>query len=281
MTHPAGRFHRCTWRWPSPVLAGSTRSRSVRWRFHTCRPVYRGVGQDRRGRAQRPRRPGAVRVALGVRRRRAPNPRVVEGPGDPRHRMAGEPLGEHPRHDRRRVRAGFQPVRPPPPGGVGLGRVRPGIGEPVPIRRAAAEVAALPAGLGRHRGADPDPGPGNLPLGLIAPAPASPPHDPRPRSRPGRPPPASTTARRNAPTTVPSKRTGRRRRPAHTPRSQRRPTRDPGSATAAAKTAARGRRAHASVRLCPMSKKEATIGPCPATSAAACACCRASAVTGS
>ena len=39
ITHPAGRFHRCTWRWPSPVLAGSTRSRSVRCRFHTCRPV--------------------------------------------------------------------------------------------------------------------------------------------------------------------------------------------------------------------------------------------------
>ena len=30
MTHPAGRFHRCTGLWPSPVFAGSTRSESVR-----------------------------------------------------------------------------------------------------------------------------------------------------------------------------------------------------------------------------------------------------------
>ena len=43
ITHPSGRFHRCTCLCPSPVLAGSTRSKSVRCRFHTCRPVYRGL----------------------------------------------------------------------------------------------------------------------------------------------------------------------------------------------------------------------------------------------
>jgi hypothetical protein len=44
--------------------------------------------------------------------------------------------------------------------------VRPGVSQPVPVRRAAAQVPALLAGLGRHRGADPDPGPGDLPPGL-------------------------------------------------------------------------------------------------------------------
>jgi hypothetical protein len=41
MTHPSGRFHRWTLLWPRVTLAGSTRSLSVRCRFHTCRPVYR------------------------------------------------------------------------------------------------------------------------------------------------------------------------------------------------------------------------------------------------
>ena len=45
MTQPSGRFHRCTRRWPNPVLAGSIRSQSVRCRFHTCRPVYRGFAR--------------------------------------------------------------------------------------------------------------------------------------------------------------------------------------------------------------------------------------------
>ena len=47
-----------------------------------------------------------------------------------------------------------------------LVRVRPGVGQPVPVRRPAAQVTPLLAGLGRHRGPDPDPGPGDLPLGL-------------------------------------------------------------------------------------------------------------------
>ena len=45
MTQPSGRFHRCTCLCPSPVLAGSTRSKSVRCRFHTSRPVYRGFAR--------------------------------------------------------------------------------------------------------------------------------------------------------------------------------------------------------------------------------------------
>ena len=54
MTQPSGRFHRWTCLCPSPVLAGSARTASDGCRFHTCRPVYRGVGQDRRDRPQRP-----------------------------------------------------------------------------------------------------------------------------------------------------------------------------------------------------------------------------------
>lgn len=49
---------------------------------------------------------------------------------------------------------------------MGLVRVGAGVGQPVPVRWPTAEVAALLAGLGGHRGADPDPGPGYLPLGL-------------------------------------------------------------------------------------------------------------------
>jgi len=43
MTHPSGRFHRCRLLCPRLTSAGSVRSRSVRCRFHTCRPVYRGL----------------------------------------------------------------------------------------------------------------------------------------------------------------------------------------------------------------------------------------------
>ncbi len=45
MTQPSGRFHRCTCLCPSPVSAGSARSKSVRCRFRTCRPVYRGFAR--------------------------------------------------------------------------------------------------------------------------------------------------------------------------------------------------------------------------------------------
>ena len=45
MTHPSGRFHRCTDLCPRVTLAGSASSVSVRFRFHTCRPVYRGFSR--------------------------------------------------------------------------------------------------------------------------------------------------------------------------------------------------------------------------------------------
>jgi len=43
MTHPSGRFQRCTLVCPRLVLAGSASSESVRCRFQTWRPVYRGL----------------------------------------------------------------------------------------------------------------------------------------------------------------------------------------------------------------------------------------------
>jgi hypothetical protein len=79
--------------------------------------------------------------------------------------MPGQPLGEHPGDDRRGGRVRLKTMRPSPPRSVRLVRVRPRITEPVPVRRAAAQVTALLPGLGGHRGADPDPRPGDLPLG--------------------------------------------------------------------------------------------------------------------
>ena len=73
---------------------------------------------------------------------------------------------EDPRHLRRRLGIGLQPARPPAPRRMGPVRMRAGVGEPVPVGRPAAEVAALFSGLRGHRGADPDPGAGDLPLGL-------------------------------------------------------------------------------------------------------------------
>jgi hypothetical protein len=52
-----------------------------------------------------------------------------------------------------RLRIGVQAVRTPAAGSVGLVRVRAGLNQPVPVRRAATQVPALP-GLGggpRHR----------------------------------------------------------------------------------------------------------------------------------
>jgi hypothetical protein len=106
-----------------------------------------------------------MRVPSGVRGRRARDSGVVQGAGDPRGAVAGQPLGEHPPHYRRGGRVGFQPVCPASPRRVRLVRMRPRIREPVPVRRPAAQVAALLPGLRGHRGPDPDPGAGDLPLG--------------------------------------------------------------------------------------------------------------------
>jgi len=70
MTHPSGRFQRCTCRWPSVVLAGSIRSRSGRLAVPDLPAGVAGIGQDRH-RGQRPGPAAAMRVALGVERRRA------------------------------------------------------------------------------------------------------------------------------------------------------------------------------------------------------------------
>ena len=144
---------------------------------------------------------------------------------------------------------------------VHLVRVRPGVSQPVPVRRTAAQVPALLPGLGRHRGADPDAGPGDLPLGRQPQHESSSAHHARTRSRPGRRPPASTAGPRNARTAAPSPRTGCRRTPAHTPRSRSRPSPGPDRPAAATSAAACGRRPHATVRLCPASKNSATITP--------------------
>ena len=48
MTQPSGWFHRCTCLCPSVVFAGSIRTACDGCRFHTCRPVYRGLAAARR-----------------------------------------------------------------------------------------------------------------------------------------------------------------------------------------------------------------------------------------
>ena len=164
MTQPSGRFHRCTCLCPRLVLAGSARSKSVRCRFHTCRPVSGGWPGWRRRCAVSTLRPygaGCGRVGCGRTRHLG----VVEGAGDPRRAVPGQPLGEHPLHDVCCFRVWLKPVRAPPPRGVRLVRVRSRVTGPVPVRRPPAQVPALLSGLGGHCGADPDPGPGDLPLG--------------------------------------------------------------------------------------------------------------------
>ena len=123
------------------------------------------VPHDRGDRAQRPARARAVRVPAWVGPRRAGHARVIQRPRDPRHRMTRQPPGENPPDDTRGLRIGLEAVSTAAPSGVCLIRVRPRITQPVPVRRAAAEVPALLPGLDRHRGPDPDAGPGHLPLG--------------------------------------------------------------------------------------------------------------------
>ena len=110
------------------------------------------VAQDRRHRAQRPPRTRPVRVPRRVRGGRARDPGVVQRPGDPRRAVPGQPLREHPPDHRRRDRVRFQPVRPTAPGRVRLVRMRSRVAQPVPVRRAAAQVPALLPGLRGHRG---------------------------------------------------------------------------------------------------------------------------------
>ena len=96
------------------------------------------VSEDRRHRPQRPRCPGPVRIPLRAGGGKAWDPGVVQRPGDPRGAVPGQPLREHPRHDRRGGRVGFEAVGPPAPRRMCLVRMRPGVGQPVPVRRAPA-----------------------------------------------------------------------------------------------------------------------------------------------
>jgi hypothetical protein len=61
--------------------------------------------------------------SAGVGGRGARDPGVIQGAGDPRGAVAGQPLGEHPRHHRRRDRVRLKAVRPPSLRGVHLLRV--------------------------------------------------------------------------------------------------------------------------------------------------------------
>ena len=73
-----------------------------------------------------------MQVTSWVGRGRARHPGIVQRAGDPRGGVPGQPLAEHPRHDRRRHRIRLEPVRSPSPRRVRLVRVRPGVREPVP-----------------------------------------------------------------------------------------------------------------------------------------------------
>ena len=164
MTHPSGRFHRCTCLCPRLTSAGSARSLSVRCRFHTWCPVYRGF----------------CRMVVTV-------PSVHPVPGRCVFRPGSEADGHgtSASFSARAIRAtewparrwakthrttcavsgsGFSLCARRPPGGVRLVRVRPGVPQAVPVGRPAAEVAALLPGLGGHRGPHPDARPGHLPL---------------------------------------------------------------------------------------------------------------------
>ena len=165
MTQPSGRFHRCTLLCPRVTLPGSASSVSVRCRFHTCRPVYRGfsrmvvtVPSVHPAPVRCVLRPGSAADGHGT--PASFSARAIRATECPARRWAKihRTMGAV-------ARVGFQPVRAPSPRGVRLVRVRPRVREPVPVRRAAAEVPALLPGLDGHRGADPDAGPGDLPLG--------------------------------------------------------------------------------------------------------------------
>ena len=109
------------------------------------------VGQDaldgRLGRALT----GAVAVAMRVVLRRRRDSVTQEPFSDREQPSAGEVFGEDPLHDRRCDGIGFEPVQSLAVGCLGRVRVRSGVGDPVPVGRAAAEEPHLDLRLGRHR----------------------------------------------------------------------------------------------------------------------------------
>jgi hypothetical protein len=80
----------------------------------------------------------SVFAKLGIVESPDRHPGVVQGAGDLGCAVPGQPLGEHPRDDRRRGWVGFEAVRTPAPRGVRLVRVRARITEPVPVGRTPA-----------------------------------------------------------------------------------------------------------------------------------------------
>jgi hypothetical protein len=124
------------------------------------------VAQDRGDRLQRPRLTAAVSVAVSVGTGGAGNAAVVEVAGDAGEAASGQPLREHPPHMRRGLRVRFEAVQTPTPAGVEGVRVWAGVDEAVAVRWAAAQMSALVAGLGPHRGDDAEPCAEDLAFGL-------------------------------------------------------------------------------------------------------------------
>jgi hypothetical protein len=107
MTHPSGRFHRCTLLCPR---AGIGRVGEVLVGALPVPHLPSGVAripQDRCHRAQRPRRTGAMRIPAQAGRGRARNPRLAQRPRDARDAVPGKSPGEDPPNDMRCPRIGL------------------------------------------------------------------------------------------------------------------------------------------------------------------------------
>ena len=84
--------------------------------------------------------------------------------------VPGQPLREDPPYVWGGGRVGFEPPQPAPPAGVGGVGVGAGVGQSVPVGRAATQIASLLADLGLHRSHGSEPAALDLPFGLGAPA---------------------------------------------------------------------------------------------------------------
>jgi hypothetical protein len=93
---------------------------------------------------------------------------LVEGAGDAGGAGPGQALGEDPSYVRCGGWVRVEAVQASSPAGVLRVGVCSGVDEAVAIRWAAAEVAALGAGLGAHRDAGAPAGAQDFPFGLVA-----------------------------------------------------------------------------------------------------------------
>jgi len=148
--HWSSSFHRILLMCPSATSWTSSRTSSVRYRLHTCRPVYRGLSK-------------MVRTALichaSPERCRLRARSWADGQGMPAavRRSAITPMACPARNSAKiysiTAAAGSSPgdgVQPLAVGGLGWVRVRPSVGELVTVGRAATEAVALDPGLGGH-----------------------------------------------------------------------------------------------------------------------------------